>query len=448
MKTSVLAATDLKLETKDGVYFYPKGSLIQVEVNKDNDVLVVHHRLGEEEKENDKKEKIKVPKVETSHLRFLRMEDLKFFAVSTVLESQLSKAIDFKDITVTEAMFDERLTPAHISRYTNGISSVTKTFTKEGKEYIRLPVMIREKILTENEKIKIISEFEQIDTSKVKTSEILAMSARDKGNANETGYLVALERVALNDVDDHLVEYLNSKIAKAAESNWKVKKTEGSIKVYLNGQRPATLMNVLGTLPVKVHVEQGKDNDNPFFEIKSLDPKLEEVVESYYTKTTFHKDYKREDAVDGDPKEGDPCVSEGKKGTLVKQGESLVCMVKESVSLNFDEDAREGDPCSTKEGQYGVLSMVEGCLACVIQNPKVNETSGETELVDHVEWNIPKKAPSKEAEFVNNSTGDGASPKVGDPCNYGGKSGTLALLNGALICQIGGDKPAGSDGAN
>jgi len=72
---------------------------------------------------------------------------------------------------------------------------------------------------------------------------------------------------------------------------------------------------------------------------------------------------------------------------------------------------------------------------------KILQKGKEAEFVEHVAFTIT------EAEF-DASSGDSASPAPGDPCDYQGQTGTLTLLNGALVCSIGGQPPVGSDGAN
>jgi len=517
MKTSIFAATDVRIETKSEIFAYPKGALIQVEADTGGDVYVVHHRLiedGDEKKDGDscslfgKDGKIKdgkcvvegksydYPKkrVESSHLKFLRMEDLRFFASSVVFEDQMSKTIDFRDISLSEALLVERLTPAHISKYANGTSSLEKRFIKEGIEFYRLPVMTRDKVLQDHEKTSKIDKFDRIETPQ-KSDDIVVISAREKNNANQTGYLVALERILNNDVERHLIGYIEKKITEAAESNWKVRKTENSVNVNLNGQRPAGLYNVISSLPVKVEVKSKKDKDDSFMELSLVSPELENVVESYYTKETAYSKYTLIEAEgDKQPEEGDACESGGKKGSLQKQGDSMVCMVKESLNLNFIEEAAEGDACESEGGKKGTMKMVNGTLACVImedekesvvftvpvreekfkkgqrvstpQGPGV-VTSGEdsttigdvgggytlikVQLDSGKEVNVSKTALSKEsygeAEMQPGSR-DSASPAVGDPCDYQGQQGYLALVNGALICGLGGQKPPGADGAN
>jgi hypothetical protein len=319
-----------------------------------------------------------------------------------------------------------------------GSSSLDKRFIKGGVEHYRLPVMTRDKVLEDHQKTSRIEKFGRIDTPK-KSDDIVVISAREKNNANQTGYLVALERILANDIDRHLVGFIEKKISESAESNWKVKKTENSVRVYLNGQRPAGLYNVISTLPLKVEVKSKKDSDTAFMELSIVNPQLENVVESYYTREVAYKKYTIIEA-EGDkkdqPEEGDACESDGKKGTLSKEGDSLVCMVKESVNLSFREEAGEGDACEGDGGKKGTMKMVNGALACVIMDSQNKES---------VIFTVP---PIKnEAEMQPGGT-DAASPAVGDPCDYQGQQGKLALVNGALICSIGGEKPAGADGAN
>jgi hypothetical protein len=452
MKASVFVSTDLRLETQKNVFMYPKGSLIQVEVDTSDDVFVVHHHLVETE--NDKKEKIQT--VESKYLRFTRLEDVRFFTGAVLLETQISKRIDFKDITMDEALFNERLSPAHISRYLGGSSIYEKTYTKEDKEYIRVPVMVRETLMEPTQKINELIKFDRIDTSKIKHEDIISLSAREKGNANDTGYLVALERIVTGDTDTHIPEYVFEELKEKSQGNWDLKLVEGKIHVDLKGQRPATLNNLVSSLPVSLNVEAVAKDGSMVYEVSIQEKTLETVVESYYTREVAYDKYNLVEGVPppvgapaaGDnaaPAEGSPCTSNGKQGTLQKQGESLVCMVKESIDPSFNEDILEGDICSA-DGKNGYIKEdADGNLCCMISESSIND-KGKEEILEVVLFSIPKKTPQQEAQFAVNA--DSSSPNVGDPCDYQGQTGSLQLINGALICSLGGKKPAGADGAN
>jgi hypothetical protein len=477
MRTQVYSASDLKIETKKETFTYPKGSLIQLEVGTSEDVYVVHHRLKEEERKSGdacaKSGKagslqMKSPSgggapklvcvvpgmesyesydytptmgIQTSYLKFLRMEDLKFFSDAVILESQINPSVDFKEFALEDALLSERLSPSLISRYLNETSSsLEKLFMKDNKTFIRLPVQTRSKVLTVTEKVAALSGYEKIDDSQVKPDDILAVSARKEGNSNETGYLVST-RMMSEGIDRALQGYLVGKLKSALPNGWTIRVNEGHTIVQPNGDRPAQMMTILKQLPVSLEVNKHVKDGLEFYEVSILEGDQEEVVESFYTRETAYSKYELLEADDKTPEEGDDCQSDGKKGVLQKQGDALVCVVKESMTPEFDEDIHEGDPCADNEGYAGTVKFYEGNLCCMV--PRKTVTESGTQFTEEVAFIIPVN----EAEF-GASQGDSASPAPGDPCDYSGQTGTLQLINGALICALGGEPPRGADGAN
>lgn len=545
MRTHVYSAADLKIETKDEIFSYPKGSMIQLEVGKSQDVYVVHHRLFEYDKKpgdacakagksgtlqsktgNDGKTKLVcvVPGMESysnedsyeytpklgvkpTFLKFLRLEDLKFFLDSALLGTQISEHIDFKDFKLESALLDEKLSPSLISRYMSSVSSpVQKLFTKDNVSYIRVPVFNRSKVMLTNEKLKVIQEFDAIEDREIESDGILAVSSRTKGNANETGYFVATELMA-HGVDSKLEQYLVNKLKTSLPDNWEMQEDDGRILVAPNGDRPAAFLTLLNSLPVDLEVNRRVAKGREIYEISIKDKEQEEVVESYYSRDVITNRYELVEQGNGKdngktPEEGDECRSEGKKGVLQKQGDALVCVVKESFEPDFSEDINEGDACMDNSGNVGVIKLTEDNRYCCVVTKKVmkkvkNEDSApeddeedeEADYQQEIAFKIPNKkyiegevraayenaikrglSHEDAVNFVSDNQFKGilkreadarlgnvkedeegsshGGPVPGDPCEAQGQTGTLQLVNGALICALGGVPPVGTDGAN
>jgi hypothetical protein len=476
MKSAVFSATDLVFNTPKERFYYPKGAMIQLEVGNDQDVYVVHHRLQQVEDEEGKKE----TSVLSTNLRVVRLEDLNFILDSTVFESQLSPAIDFKDVNMDEALFSERLSPAMISRYlTDSMSAVEKTYTKDKIQYIRIPIRSKKENLGSKDKMKLLQKFDQMETKNIKSEDILSIDARSAGNANETGYLVSVESL-LGNTNADLLDYLESKLVVGLPEEWKVRRTkESKLRVDTKGARPAPISTFLSTLPIKTELNVINDDGTFRYEVSVATPGLTPVLETYYTRTVPYEKYTQLELNSDGPEEGDPCTTEdGKNGVLQKQGDKMICMVKESYTPNFREAAAEGDPC-TIDGKKGIMKTVNGALACMVKETKISNfklegsdysegdhvvsedgksgrvvkddkgrLTGQISEVIEVEGFV---APfvKLEAEFGGDSEGsNAAAPAPGDSCSSAGRPGKLVLLNGALICEIPGQPTAGRDGAN
>lgn len=490
MKTAVYAATDVAFDTKSERVLYPKGSLIQIE-NLNGDIFVVHHKLTDKEVEKGgKKETEKV--IETKLYKFLRMEDLKFALDAVIFDSQLSDAIDFRDVSLTDTLLSERIPPGFVLAYTvDETSPFKKKYEKEGKEIIRLPVRTRVKEMSSNDKIKELAVFdENQEAFNVETFEdITSVTARVEGNTNQTGYLIHLP--ALNDVRPYLPNYLESKLREGLPEDFRIlrvlatnedtgqEERTDTIRIYTNGAPVAQIEQFLSTLPLSVMWQRNEQKEA--YEIDILENEPEEVVETFFTREVYHENYT---LLEGEGrKEGSKCVNEaGDVGVLVKQDDKLVCLTKESFTPDFNDYVKVGDPCQTEAGISGTIQEVDGSLACVCKTWKetdhedyefnlseaekiagapckkgdmmgtlqpnmmgklVCKVAGQTEIVGYI---IPK---IDEAESYDGyPLSPGSSPKVGDDCLYQGKPGKLVLINGALICALGGTPPKGSDGAN
>jgi hypothetical protein len=507
MHCAVFAATDLVLNTSKERFYYPKGAMVQLEVGQDQDVYVVHHRMSEAEgsegdacelfgkkgtlqKNDDGKIVCKVgseesadykkeSKVVSTNLRFVRIEDLHFMLDSVIFESQLSPTIDFKDSKINEVLLDERLSPAMVSRYlTDATTPLEKSYFKDKVQHVRLPIRTKRESLTSKEKVKILQNFDAMESTDIQSEDILSIDARTAGNANETGYLISVEAL-LGNTNADMLGYLESKMIEGLPEGWKLRRTqEGKIKVETQGARPAPLATFLSTLPLKTETRVLNTDGIMNYEVSIATPNLKPVVETYYTKNTAYEKFTRIEA-DGKPEEGDTCkTDDGKTGVLTKQGDALVCMVKESYTPDFREAAAEGDPCKA-DGKDGVMKMVNGALACVVKetrtlegNPmevpddakegddceafgkkgkvtksaKGNLYCKVTETVETIAFTAPMV--KLEAEFGGDGEGaNAASPAPGDSCDAQGKPGTLKLINGALVCSAG-ELPAGADGAS
>jgi hypothetical protein len=477
MKSAVFSATDLVFNTPKERFYYPKGAMIQLEVGNDQDVYVVHHRLQQVEDEEGKKE----TSVLSTNLRVVRLEDLNFILDSTVFESQLSPAIDFKDVNMDEALFSERLSPAMISRYlTDSMSAVEKTYTKDKVQYIRIPIRSKKENLGSKDKMKLLQKFDQMETKNIKSEDILSIDARSAGNANETGYLVSVESL-LGNTNADLLGYLESKLVAGLPEEWKVRRTkESKLRVDTKGARPAPISTFLSTLPIKTELNVINDDGTLRYEVSVATPGLTPVLETYYTRTVPYEKYTQLELNSDGPEEGDPCTTEdGKKGVLQKQGDKMICMVKESYTPNFREAAAEGDPCEAN-GKKGTMKRVNGALACMVKEVKITKfeipSSSNVQEGDEYIYNndlkgkVVKEANGKlvgqvsetveteaftapmvklEAEFGGDGEGsNSAAPAPGDDCAVAGKPGKLVLINGALICELPGQPNSGRDGAN
>ena len=473
-KSTVYSGTDLVIETTRDRFSYPKGSFVQLEADKDDNVFVVHHRIVEVERPSDPRDKrskpIKVQEVETKYLRFGRADDLRFAMENLFFESQFSSTIDLKDTTLSEALLVDRLSPDLITAYlSNKESALHKSYTKEGLARIRMPVRSLTNPMSISEKFKALTGFDRIDTSKVKTETINIVSAKVNNRVQDTNYLVMAESL-YNNVDPLLVSYLEKKLRESSPKDWRIRIVEGVVRVSMNGDRPAKLYSMLEAIPVNLIVTEVRKDEDSFLEISLERPEQEEVVESFYTKYVPYDDYKVLTEEDDEKKEGDPCEKDGKKGTLKKIGDAMVCMVKESVEsdLDLDEVFVEGDPC----GEYGQgrLKIIEGKYCCV-----VSEDRYETSFTDFKTFN-PQMKEGDRALDRNNREGilkmigetfacevkettdktifkclsefEDAMPREGDACEIDSQAGRLMMINGALVCSLNGQPPLGSTGAN
>ena len=470
MKLSVYTGTDLVLETRNDRISYPKGTFIQLEVDKNDDPVIVHHRVVQTEQLSDPKDsasaKVKVNTIETRHLKFIRIEDLRFAAENLFFENQFSPVMGLVDVSMADALLKERVSPDLITAYlSDKQTSLHKSYVKDGITHIRLPVRPLAKDTSVMEKLKTLLQFDRIDTSKVKTEDITIVSVRETGRLQETKYLVMPEAM-YNGVESLLLPYVCSKIAEAAPKDWKIRVVDNAIRATINGAAPYSLYNILETIPVSVNRTPVKNGEDTYIEISAKLPDSEPLVESFYTKQVEYKDYTVEDNGNKDEKkEGDPCRADGKKGKLKKSGDSFVCMVDESyeTDLDLDEVFIEGDTCGPDN--RGVLKRVGESLCCVVQNESYiqhftgyrtfteEDKEGEPCEKDGKKGTLARvgdslvckiKESREEVLFTVLTEGD-AMPCEGDPCEMHGQPGKLALVNGALVCTLGGEPPVGAD---
>jgi hypothetical protein len=482
---ATFTGTDFVFETKSNKINYPKGAFIQLEVDKNNDVYVVNHRFATIQELSDPKDpqskKVDKQIVETKYYKFTRAEDLKFASDNLFFEDQLSDAIDLKDLSLSDILLKERVSPDLVTSYlSNKSTSLEKSYVKEGITHIRLPVRTIVKDTPLSEKLKILSKFDRIDVPA--SDNINVVSIREKNRAQETRHIVETESL-YREVDSKLLGYLQNKLNEACPKDWKIRTVEGAVRVSINGERPAALNTILETLPIKVTRTLDRKNEDTFYEIRLQESEQEKVVESFYTK---YVPYKLAEDI-GDKKEGDPCQGEGgKQGVLYKLGDSFVCMVEESFleDLDLDEVFFEGDSCGPNG--KGKLKIIEGKMCCVVDNTTYthhfsdfktfseNCQEGDKCSFNGKEGKVKKLGESLVCEIRETSEevlftcldedggivplsgkeppGDPpaapASPCEGDPCDDHGHPGVLKMINGALICSVGGGLPAGAGGAN
>jgi hypothetical protein len=469
MKLSVYAGTALVIETKNERIAYPKGAFLQLEVDKNDDPIIVHHRLVEVEQLSDSKDlaskKVKVNTIETKYLRFTRLEDLKFIAENIFFEDQFSPVIGIIDTTMADALLKEGISPDLVTAYlSNKESSLQKSYVKDGITHVRIPVKPLAKDVSVMEKLKTLSKFDRIDTSKVKVENINIISVREKNRLQDTRYLVISEAL-YGDIDNLLLEYVCDKIIETAPKDWKVRVVDSSIRATINGAPPYSLYNILETIPISLDYDTVKKDEDSFIEITVRNPDEEKVIESFYTKLTPHEDFYVEDDGKDEKKEGDPCQADGKKGRLKKSGDSFVCMVEESYEddLDLDEVFLEGDPCGPDN--KGVLKLIEKNLCCVVEDISYTQHySGYSTLTEQgkegdacekdgkkgelckVGDNLVCKIKESKEQVLFTCLAEGeAMPCEGDPCEMHGQPGKLMMINGALICSLGGDPPTGAD---
>jgi hypothetical protein len=123
--------------------------------------------------------------------------------------------------------------------------------------------------------------------------------------------------------------------------------------------------------------------------------------------------------------EGDSCGSDN--NGVLKLVEGNLCCVVENTNFvqhytgykTFTKEDKEGEPCE-KDGKKGTLCKIGDSLVC-----KVKEST-------------------EQVLFTCFAEGD-AMPCEGDPCEMHGQPGRLMMVNGALICSLGGEPPLGSD---
>jgi hypothetical protein len=469
MKLSVYTGTALVVEIKNDRIAYPKGAFVQLEIDKNDDPIIVHHRLVEVEQLSDQKDpaskKVKVKQVETRYLKLTRLEDLKFVTENLFFENQFSPVIGIVDVSMTDALLKENISPDLMTAYlSNKQSSLQKSYVENGVTHVRIPVKTLAKDLSVMEKLKTFSEFDRIDTSKIKVENINIVSVREKNKLQETRYLVIPEAL-YNDIDSKLLGYVCGKITEAAPKDWKVRVVDNSIRVSINGAAPYSLYNILETIPVSVDYNTVKKDEDTYIEIATKRPDEERLVESFYTKSTPYEEFLVEDDGNDEKKEGDPCEAKGKKGRLKKSGDSFVCMVDESFEddLDLDEVFLEGDSCG--EDGNGVLKLVEGNLCCVIENTSYTQhyTGYKTFTEEGKEGDACEKDGKKgelckvgdnlvckikestEQVLFTCVTEADAMPCEGDPCEMHGQPGRLMMVNGALVCSLNGQPPLGSD---
>jgi hypothetical protein len=480
------AGTDFIFESKSDKVTYQKGAFVQLEVDKSGDVYVVNHRISTIKELSDPKDpqskKVDKQIVEAKFYRFSRMEDLKFTSDNLFFEDQFSEFTNLKDLSLSDILLKERVSPDIVTSYlSNKSTSLQKSYVKEGITYIRIPVRSLVKDTSLAEKLKTLAKFDRINIPVSENVDIV--SIREKNRVQETRYVVASESL-LNEVESKLLGYLQNKLTEACPKDWKIRKVESSVRVSINGERPAALNTILETIPINLEKAIGRQDEDTFYEITLKGTDQEKVVESFYTKYTPYKI--AEDI--SDKKEGDPCIGEnGTKGVLYKLGDAFVCMVEESYlqDLDLDEVFFEGDACGP-DGQ-GRLKMIEGKMCCVINKTSYTQhfddfkTFGEQRQVGDACEKGDKKGKlvkvgdslvcqvqeSSEEVLFTCLKEDGdivplsgkepgpdpmpdmdASPKEGDPCDDHGNPGTLQMINGALICTCSGALPAGAAGAN
>jgi hypothetical protein len=471
MKLSAYAGTDIVLETRNDRVSYPKGMFIQLEVDRNDDPVIVHHRIIEKEELSDPKDSAskvtKVTAIETKYLKFVRAEDLRFMANNLFFEDQFSPVMGLVGVTMADALLKERISPDLITAYlSNKETSLHKSYVEKGVTHIRIPVRPLAKDTTVAEKLNILSQFDRIDTSKVKTEDITVVSARETGKLQETRYLVMPEAM-YNGPDNLLLDYVCNKITEAAPKDWRVRVVEGAIRASINGAAPFSLYNILETIPVSMYHALVKKDEDTYTEITLKAPEQKQLVESFYTKQVAYDDYTlvEDDGNPDEKKEGDPCTAKGKKGRLKKSGDSFVCMVDESyeTDLDLDEVFIEGDACGPDS--KGVLKTIGESLCCVVENTSyIQHYSGYRTFTeqgkegDACEKDGKKgelckigdslvckiKETKEEVLFKVISEGE-AMPCEGDPCEMHGQAGKLMMINGALICSLGGEPPAGAD---
>jgi hypothetical protein len=485
MKMSVFTGTDFVFETKSDKISYPKGAFIQLEVDKNNDVYVVNHRFATIQELSDPKDpqskKVDKQIVETKFCKFARMEDLKFASDNLFFEDQLSEAIDLKDLSLSDILLKERISPDLVTCYlSNKSTSLEKSYVKEGITRIRLPVRTIVKDSTLSEKLKMLSNFDKINPPIC--DNINVVTIREKNRAQETRHIVATESL-YKEVDSKLLGYLQNKLTEACPKDWKIRTVEGAVRVSINGERPAALSTILETLPIKVTKKLDRKHEDTFYEVRLQESEEEKVVESFYTRYTPYD--LAEDI--SDKKEGDPCQGEGgKQGILYKLGDSFVCMVEESYlnDLDLDEVFFEGDSCGPNGN--GKLKIIEGKMCCVVDSTTYtqhfsdfktfseNSKEGDKCSFNGKDGRVRKLGESLVCEIKETSEeilftclgedggivplsgkeppGDPpaapAGPKENDPCDDHGHPGVLKMINGALICSVGGGLPAGAGGAN
>ena len=469
MKMSVYTGTNLVFETKNNRFTYPKGAFIQLEVDKNDDPIVVHHRLAEVEELSDPKDpaskKVKVTRVESKYLRFTRLDDLRFVTENIFFEDQFSPVIELVDTTMADALLKENISPDLMTAYlSDKNSSLQKSYVKDGVTHIRIPVRPLSKDVSVVEKLKTLSKFDRIDTSKINTEDVSIISAQQKNRLQETKYLIMPEAL-YNNADNLLLDYICGKLREAVPKDWRVRVVEDSVRVTINGAAPYTLYNILETIPVSIaHSIVKKDDEDSYIEIIMKEPDEKLVVESFYTKQVAYDDFLVEDDGNEEKKEGDACQAKGKKGRLKKSGDSFVCMVDESYEDDLDRDEvfLEGDSCGP-DGN-GILRIIDESLCCVVENTKYTQHySGFQTLTEQGKEGDACEKDGKKGELckVGDSlvckikesqeevlfacmAEDAAMPREGDPCEMHGQPGKLMLVNGALICSLGGEPPLGA----
>ena len=468
MKLSCYSGTALVIETKNDRVSYPKGSFVQLEVDKNDDPVIVHHRLAEVEQLSDQKDpgskKIKTVKVETKYLKFTRLEDLKFMTENIFFDNQFSPVIELVDATMSDALLKDSISPDLMTAYlSNKESSLEKTYVKDGITHIRIPVRPLAKDISIMEKLKAFSQFDKIDTSKVRVEDITIISAQQKNRLQETKYLVMPEAL-YSDVDNLLPGYVCNRVTEAAPKDWKVRVVEGAVRVTINGAAPYSLFNILETIPVSMAYAVVNEDENAYIEVVMQKPEEEKLVESFYTKRVAYSDFLVEDDKD-EKKEGDPCQANGKKGKLKKSGDSFVCMVDESYETDLDDDEvfLEGDSCGS-DGK-GALKQIGENLCCVVEDSiytqhytgyqtlteegkegEACQKDGKTGSLHRIGDSLVCKIKESKEEVLFTCVTEGdAMPCEGDPCEMHGQPGKLMLVNGALICSLGGQPPLGSD---
>lgn len=285
---TLIASNEIVLSTESGTVTYPKGSVVHLEQDSNDELFISYHEADEE-------------KVHAFELEVTTKAVLEgILANCVILEAELDNKITFEERTLDQLIIEEGLSSSQISCYLTEVSFKKRDVVKnENNTTIQVPVRNRSKTLTAGKRATMFGESAPMTRNESATKQNIKSLDINETTSLSNSFL---------DVDymfGESLEFVSIETAKTLESilgdRAKVMISESGIKVRLLQAEEAELIEALNQANINYTIE----GDESLKVITLVKPVTESVVVSHYDELNEKKDDEDDDSDNDDDSNSD-----------------------------------------------------------------------------------------------------------------------------------------------